>query len=261
MMMSRYCALLPLAGLVACAPDPAPGDPSGGRDASTAENEAPAAAGQSPVAGGPDHAGYRAGGNEPFWTLTFGETTMDFFDLGRGDTVRATRPDAEVVADGWRFTATPNGAPYLVEVRDRRCSDSMSGRPFPHTVTVTVNDRTYSGCGGDTGSLLTGEEWRVTHLEGTETTGRQSPTLLFASGGVLTGHGGCNRFRGTYEITGEGISIGPALATRMACADPEANAQETRFFALLEQVTRFDFAEDGSLELLAMDRPIIVAQR
>jgi heat shock protein HslJ len=137
----------------------------------------------------------------------------------------------------------------------------MSGRPFPHTVVVAVNGETYTGCGGDTESLLVGEEWRVIRLEGREPTGLRRPTLLFAAGGVLTGDGGCNRFHATYEITGEGFAIGPVAATRMACAEPEANAQEGRFFSLLEQVTRFDIAEDGSLELFAMEHAVIVAQR
>ena len=47
----------------------------------------------------------------------------------------------------------------------------------------------------------------------------------------------------------------------MACADPEGTTRETRYFALLEQVTRFQIATDGSLELIAGDRPIIVPRR
>lgn len=237
--LTQVAALVALAGLIACASNQA--------------SEGPAAGGPGP--------GYRAAGNEPFWLLRFGETTMDFTNLGDPDTVSVTRPPAEGLADGWRFSATSGGQPFTVRVEDLRCNDSMSGRPFPHTVEVNVNGRTYTGCGGDTASLLTGDEWTVTRLEGAETTGPQRPTLLFAADGALTGTGSCNRFHATYEITGEGIEIGPAAATRMACADPDANAQETRFFALLEQVTRFDIAEDGDLELFASDSPVIVGRR
>ncbi|CAN5812879.1 hypothetical protein BH23GEM3_BH23GEM3_14020 [soil metagenome] len=209
----------------------------------------------------PDRAGYRASGNEPFWTMTFGQTTMDFSELGDENTGSAIRPDPERLANGWRFTARSGERPFIAEIQERRCNDSMSGRPFPHTVTVTVHGQTYTGCGGDTAGLLTGDEWRVTRLESAETTGRRPPTLLFAADGALTGDGGCNLFRATYEITGEGIQIGPALATRMACVEPELNSQETQFFTLLEQATRFDIAEDGSLKLYVMDRPVIVARR
>jgi heat shock protein HslJ len=237
----------------------APG--TAGVEAPSTGAEGAGGARETPPASSPGHAGYRASGNEPFWTLTLDETTMGFFLLGREDTLRATRPDPERLADGWRFNATSGGQPFVVLIREGRCNDSMSGRPFPHSVTVSVAGRTYTGCGGDTMSLLAGEEWTVTHLEDRSTRGRQPPTMLFTSDGVLTGHGGCNRFGGRYELTGEGMSIGPAQATRMACLDAEANAQETRFFALLEQVTRFDIRGDGSLELLAGDRPVIVARR
>src|SRR5688572_25712623 len=46
--------------------------------------------------------GYRAGGNEPFWTITLGATTMDFADMGRSTTASATRPEPERLSSGWR---------------------------------------------------------------------------------------------------------------------------------------------------------------
>src|SRR5690606_41593790 len=88
-------------------------------------------------------------------------------------------------------------------------------------------------------------------------------TTLFRSeaDGALSGSGGCNRYRASYEVTGEGIRIGPAAATRIACPEPETNAQEMHFFDVLERVDRFDIAEDGSLVLYAFDEPVIVAAR
>lgn len=238
-LLDRLSALLMLVGSIACAPGPT--------------HEA------GPV-GDPVRTGYRASGNEPFWSLVFEEATMDFSQLGAEHTISAPRPQAERVEGGWRYASTADGGFFVVEIENRRCNDSMSGRPFPHTVVVTVMDQVYTGCGGDTGSLLVGEEWRVTWLEGSETID-PAPTLLFEPDVALSGSGGCNRYRATYEITGEGIVIGPAAATRMACAEQGVNAQETRFFAALERVTRFDLTEDGSLELLVLDEPIIVARR
>lgn len=215
---------------------------------------------ETPAPGSPEFEGYRASGNEPFWTVMFGESTMEFFALGATDTVTVTRPEAERLDDGWRFDAVTGGGPFVVRIEERGCGDSMSGRPFPHTVEATVNGRTYTGCGGDTASLLTGGEWSVTSLEGAATSGRR-PTMSFSADGALTGNGGCNGYRGTYEITGEGLVIGPAAATRMACADDDANAQEARFFSLIGRVTRFDIAADGDLVLYAGDSPIIRAER
>jgi len=245
----RLAAPLLLAGPVACGspPDPEP--------QSELEEEAVEEAVADPVP-----VGYVARGNEPFWSLTFGEGTIELARLGASDTIRAERPTAERLEDGWRFEASAAGEPYVVRIERRLCHDTMSGRPFPHTVEVTVAGERLTGCGGDTAALLTGEEWRVVRLEDQEPVD-PAPTLRFEPDGSLTGTGSCNRYRATYEITGEGIVLGPAAATRMACPQPGVDAQEMRFFAALERVTRFDLTEDGSLVLLALDTPVVVARR
>lgn len=209
---------------------------------------------------GPELVGYRAGGNEPFWTLTFADSTIDFADMGTNVAVTAPRPVAEQTPEGWRFTTASNGQRMVVELRATGCNDSMSGLPFPDEVSVDIMGRTYTGCGGQTQDLLTGPEWRVTHLQGDETDATRKPTLNFAADSTLTGNGSCNNYRATYRLTGEGLAIGPAMATRMACAEEQLNGQETTFFSLLAQVDRFDI-EEGKLGLYAGDRLAIVAER
>lgn len=44
--------------------------------------------------------------------------------------------------------------------------------------------------------------------------------LQFDAAGEVTGHGGCNRLFGNYELTDQGLTIGPLGATRMACPEP-----------------------------------------
>ena len=207
----------------------------------------------------PDWTGYRGGGNEPFWNIELTESTMEFADLGMDVTASAPRPDPIASADGWRFETTADGQPFVLDIRPADCSDTMSGRPFPHAITVTVSGQTFQGCGGDTAILLTGDAWRVTQMEGNETAST-APTLTFGTDGSLTGNGTCNTFRAEYEITGEGIEISPALATRMACGEDALNQQETRFFSLLEQVTRFDVVE-GRLQLYSLDTVVMLADR
>ena len=203
--------------------------------------------------------GYRAGGNEPFWTLTFTESGMRFADMGIADSAAAARPAVQATTTGWRFAANANGRPFVAEIERRNCNDSMSGRPFPHAVTVTVNGRTYAGCGGDTSGMITGAAWNVIEIDGSATAARR-PTITFGAEDQVTGSGGCNTFRGAYRITGEGIDVGPVAATKMACAEAVVNQQETKFFGVLDQVSRFDVAS-GRLELYAGDRRVIVAER
>jgi len=238
-LLDRLPALLMLVGSIACSPGAEP-------DAAPADD--------------PAQPGYSAAGNEPFWSLAFGESAIELYRLDVEDTVRVPRPQAERIDGGWRYAGTAGGGPFVVEILERRCNDSMSGRPYPHTVVVTVLDRVYRGCGGDTVSLLADGEWRVMRLDGAPTVD-PAPTLHFEADGALSGSGGRNRYRASYEVTGEGIRIGPAAATRIACPEPETNAQEMHFFDVLERVDRFDIAEDGSLVLYAFDEPVIVAAR
>ena len=245
-----------IAGVVLAAGGCAPAErPAGAGDGVEVETPAPPAANV-----GDELVGYRAGGNEPFWTLTFGDSTIDFADMGTNVAASAPRPDPEQTSDGWRFTATSNGQPLVVEVRTTGCNDSMSGLPFPDEVRVSVMGQTYTGCGGEPQDLLTGPEWRVTHLAGEETAATRKPTLNFSADSTLTGNGSCNNYRATYRLTGEGITIGPAMATKMACAEAPLNVQETSFFSLLAQVDRFEL-EEGKLGLYAGDRLAIVGER
>lgn len=76
-------------------------------------------------------------------------------------------------------------------------------------------------------------------------TGARAPFLRF-DGGRVGGLGGCNRFGGTYELTGESLSFSPLAATRMACSDM---AKERAFFDMLGKVKGMKL-EGDSLELL-----------
>ncbi|WP_380168799.1 META domain-containing protein [Jannaschia sp. R86511] len=71
------------------------------------------------------------------------------------------------------------------------------------------------------------------------------PSLVLA-GGLATGTGGVNRFRGTYEAPGEGdLRLSPLLSTRMA-GPPAANALETAYLDALARVARFELVTDPS---------------
>ncbi len=73
-------------------------------------------------------------------------------------------------------------------------------------------------------------------------------TMSFDQAGRVGGSGGCNRYGGPVEVSGETIRFGPLASTRMACA-PAIGDQEERFFAALQSATRFVFTAEGKLVL------------
>jgi heat shock protein HslJ len=82
-------------------------------------------------------------------------------------------------------------------------------------------------------------------------------TLEFPEAGKASGRASCNRFTGSVEISGRSIRFGPLAATKMACIDDSANAQEVRYLDALQKAERF--ALDGpTLRIYStgMERPL-----
>lgn len=253
--------LLPAAlfTLAACAQSGANGGPENGQGAfDDSEETLPAPPGGD--AAEPTWDGYRAAGNEPFWNVEFtdGQMVFEHFDAPGATT---PLPEPQETSNGHRFAAEVDGQSFTVVIENAYCADSMSGRPYPDTVTVAVRGESYSGCGGDTASLLTGLPWQVTSVDETSVAASLGMTVRFAEDGSISGYSGCNRFTGNYEIGGEGISTGPIASTRRACLDPASNRLESDFLAALGQLRSFRIEEDGRLMLMAEQGIEIAARR
>ena len=63
--------------------------------------------------------------------------------------------------------------------------------------------------------------------------------VQFQSNGKLSGHGGCNRFFGTYKQDGIALTIGPLGATKMMCPPPQMET-ETRLMGALQNTVSVD---------------------
>ena len=191
--------------------------------------------------------GYRARGNEPGWTVTLGEKEVEIVaDYGEV-TLSAPRPEVEVVPGAYVFDMPQIAARLTLE--DRICRDDATGMPYPHRAVLALEDRELRGCGGDAASLLAGGDWRIEDVAGMGVVDGALAEITLSQAGRLAGSTGCNRFFGTYELSGEGLSFGAVGATLMAC--PEAlMMQERRIFDALEEVRRFDLDDTGALLLI-----------
>jgi heat shock protein HslJ len=103
---------------------------------------------------------------------------------------------------------------------------------------------------------LTGHTWNVTQFNN----GRQATislladskiTMTFANGKV-SGKAGCNTFNATYSTQGDNaVTIGPAVTTRMMCADA-VMTQERQFLTALQSATKWAI-EGGELDMHRAD--------
>ncbi|WP_187272297.1 META domain-containing protein [Zeimonas arvi] len=202
---------------------------------------------------------FRATGNEPGWRLEIYGPQLRF-ETADGS-VRVFRRSGEPVASAgamtWSLQAA--GGPLTVTASDAHCADTMTGMPYPKSVRIDYQGRAYQGCGGEPAALLQGPEWRVEDIGGAGIVDGSRVTLRFGDDGRVAGAASCNRYSGAYELTGEGLTLGRMLTTKMACA-PALMQQEQRFLGLMAQVRRFEIAADGALALVASDGRRIVAR-
>lgn len=123
---------------------------------------------------------------------------------------------------------------------------------------TTVNER---GLLPPLPSRLAGSAWVVTDLAGQGMVEYAEATLTFPDSGTIEGDGSCNRYRGTVDIVGERITVGPLATTRRRCA-PRVMAQEVRFLRMLERSDRI-LTDGRNLYLFTPDgdRPLRLAPR
>ena len=203
---------------------------------------------------------FHALGHEPGWRLDIaaGQLTL-VTDYGR-TTVSVPAPFAEAFAGGRRYVASSAGRPITATILDQPCGDAATGLPRPFTVRVEFAGQTLRGCGGETLDLLRGAPWIVEAIGGTALAPGTRVTLLFGDDGRLSGSASCNSYSATYTLTGEGLTVGPAAATRKACA-PAWMAQEAAFLAALGSVRRIEMTAGGSLVLHTADGQRIASKR
>lgn len=191
-----------------------------------------------------------ARGNEPFWSLTLTPEGSSYTDM-EGLSLEA--PYAEPVTESDTLLFITAAGP--LRLTETLCRDSMSGMVYPYTVTLTRDDTDLPGCAGDPARLLAGD-WVVTALDGTALPKGADVTMTFDPGRIA-GLAACNRYSGSYTLTGEGLSFGPMAGTRMACPPPLMET-ESAVYAAFARITQFDIAADGSLLLKSDEATTLV---
>lgn len=91
-------------------------------------------------------------------------------------------------------------------------------------------------------TTLAGSEWAPEMAADTPSKAEQF--VAFKAEGEVIGHGGCNRFFGSYSQEGDALSFGPLASTRMACPDM------TSEYAFLETLKNTRAVEATHLKLV-----------
>ncbi|MBA3318433.1 MAG: META domain-containing protein [Gemmatimonadales bacterium] len=104
---------------------------------------------------------------------------------------------------------------------------------------------------------LNNREWILVHLGEMAAplgAGGRPATIQFdQSNGRAAGFAGCNRYSAGYSLAGETLSFGPAISTKMACAD--GDELERGFLAMLPAIETYEVS-DSALTLSGSGGPL-----
>ncbi len=102
--------------------------------------------------------------------------------------------------------------------------------------------------------------WIAERIQGHKIKGKTQSTLDIAEDGKISGTGGCNRYMGGMEITGNTVKVSPVGATMMACA-PKMMEQDAKFHAALRLVTNWKIKRNHLILIDAKDREVLRLKR
>lgn len=87
---------------------------------------------------------YQARGNEPGWRLAIEDNAIEYLGSYGATRILAERPEPDASLNGRRYV-TPR---LTVDLTYTQCNDDMSGFGYEHEVLVTVDGKSFRGCGG-----------------------------------------------------------------------------------------------------------------
>jgi heat shock protein HslJ len=96
-----------------------------------------------------------------------------------------------------------------------------------------------SSTGAQPGGDLTDIVWALTELTGEPPVGGTSISAQFTSDGKVWGSAGCNRYNGTYTVTGSNITFSSPLASTMMMCETAVMDQESAYLKALGEAKTF----------------------
>lgn len=96
--------------------------------------------------------GWRAFGNEPFWSLRIGGNDAVFDRLGElPQTYSTRRPTVDGNRQTWSLDS--GGSQLQVSIVEQTCGDTMADRNYPYTAELRYLGRVYRGCAEKTAAI------------------------------------------------------------------------------------------------------------
>ncbi len=106
-------------------------------------------------------------------------------------------------------------------------------------------------------AVLENTKWSAIGIDGAVLNAEKNPELAFETDGAFGGSGGCNRFTGRAEMSGDQIEFPENIAATLMACPPEAEQTERQFFDALQQVATYAVAGDSLVMLDQDGEPVL----
>ncbi len=211
--------------------------------------------------------GFKARGNEPFWSLEIDFGNNMVFKPMEGESVSVPVPDPIQTPNTnvLRYQAESEKGSLQVTIFRKKCQDSMSGEEFGHEVNVWVKTgdeeafREYAGCGDYQGNYRLNNLWILETINGKPLVERgKSPNIDFdLHENRFYGFGGCNQINGNITLDGENLTFGKIISTQMACP----NLDKEQIF--LDQLNdkQYSFTLEGEMLRLSNQQDTLIFKK
>ncbi|MCG7519274.1 YbaY family lipoprotein [Ruegeria sp. Ofav3-42] len=194
------------------------------------------------------------------------------------DVSRADAPSVTLSAKRYALTGVP--AQFELSYDDALIREGMRyvvrGSIFQGDKLLFTTDTAYpvltNGSGNTTDLVLVKAQpagsatledtnWMATGLNGAALETEKRPSLSFAKDGAFSGSGGCNRFSGQAEISGNKINFPDNMAATLMACPPPLDDVERQFFKALQGVTAYAFKGDTLVLLDSAGQPVVQLAR
>jgi heat shock protein HslJ len=143
--------------------------------------------------------------------------------------------------------------------RDEPAAPSSGAPDAANPATAPIAPQTPAPESKEVTHELLGTRWALVHLGGEPVSlpdGAQEPFLALESAeSRAVGYGGCNRFTGGYELSGQDLSFKQMASTRMACPDMQT---ESAFMKALDATARWQIS-GAQLDLFSADGAVVAS--
>lgn len=190
------------------------------------------------------------------------------------DVSRADAPSVTLASKRYALTGVP--APFELSYDDALIEEGMryvvrasmfNGDKLLMTTDTAYPVLTHGGgntvdlvlvqASGDQPDVLENTTWTAIGIDGNTLETDRRPEIEFTDGGAFGGSGGCNRFSGQAEISGDTLTFPDNMAATLMACPPPMEEVERQFFEALQQVTNFSIAGDSLVFLDETGAPVL----